>query len=46
MPLTLEPWDESGFVLEKEHEIEYPIGTMMVANLWRHDLTQRKRSAN
>ena len=36
----------AGFVLEKTHEIEYPIGTMMLANLWRYDLAQRQRGTN
>jgi RimJ/RimL family protein N-acetyltransferase len=36
----------AGFVLEGEHEIEYPVGTMMLANLWRYDLTQRKHSSH
>ena len=36
----------AGFVLEGQHEIEYPIGTMMLANLWRYDLTQRESRSN
>ena len=36
----------AGFLLEKQHEIEYPIGTLMLANLWRYDLTQRKSGTN
>ena len=31
----------AGFVLQKQHEVEYPIGTMMLANLWRYDLAHR-----
>jgi len=36
----------AGFVLQGQHDIEYPIGTMMLANLWRYDLAQRKRGTN
>ena len=36
----------AGFTLQRQHEIEYPIGTMMLANLWRYDLAQRQRGTN
>ena len=32
----------AGFTLLGPHEIEYPVGTLMLANLWRYDLAQRE----
>lgn len=33
----------AGFTLVTQHEIEYPLGSFILANLWSYDLTQRKR---
>jgi RimJ/RimL family protein N-acetyltransferase len=34
----------AGFQLQGEHEIEYPVGTLMLANLWSYDLSRRDLS--